>query len=227
MKKLIDGFNLYEIILWGISVNAITVSFLIFGGASILNFTASLIGVTSLIFCAKGDAAGQALMIVFSLLYGLISYYTKYYGEMITYMGMTMPMAMFSLISWIRHPYKGCERQVEINSIKKTEYIFLCFLAILVTFIFYYVLKALGTASLFFSTISVTTSFCAAYLTFRRCRAYALFYAMNDVVLIILWCIACTQDSRYISVVICFLMFLVNDIYGFYSWGRMKDRQKG
>lgn len=119
MKKLIDGFTLYEIILWGISVNAITVSFLIFGGASILNFAASLIGVTSLIFCAKGDAAGQALMIVFSLLYGLISYYTKYYGEMITYMGMTMPMAMFSLISWIRHPYKGGERQVEINSIKK------------------------------------------------------------------------------------------------------------
>ncbi len=43
-------------------------------------------------------------MIIFSLLYGIISYTFSYYGEMITYLGMTMPMAVFALISWLRNP---------------------------------------------------------------------------------------------------------------------------
>lgn len=33
-------------------------------------------------------------MVLFSLLYGIISYAFAYYGEMITYLGMTMPMAV-------------------------------------------------------------------------------------------------------------------------------------
>ena len=45
-------------------------------------------------------------MIVFSLLYGVVSFTFAYYGEMITYLGMTAPMALFALISWMRNPYK-------------------------------------------------------------------------------------------------------------------------
>ena len=38
-----------------------------------LALTASFVGVTSLIFCAKGNPFGQLLMIVFSVIYGIIS----------------------------------------------------------------------------------------------------------------------------------------------------------
>ncbi len=47
----------------------------------------------------------------------------------------------------------------------------------------------------------------------------------NDVVLIVLWVLASVEDKRYVSVVVCFAAFLVNDIYGFYSWKRMEKRQ--
>ena len=32
-------------------------------------------------------------------------------------------------------------------------------------------------------------------------------------------------DSRYISVLVCFCAFLINDVYGFINWQRMKERQ--
>ena len=32
-------------------------------------------------------------------------------------------------------------------------------------------------------------------------------------------------DTRYISVVVCFVAFLVNDIYGYISWHKMQIRQ--
>ena len=75
------------------------------------------------------------------------------------------------------------------------------------------------------STISVTTSFLAVYLTFRRSPYFALAYAANDIVLIVLWTLASAYDIRYISVVVCFAAFFVNDLYGYINWQKMKLRQ--
>ena len=147
--KFLKSFTKNEILLWAFSVFGISAAFIYFDRVNYLNLTASLIGVTSIIINAKGNPAGQGLMIIFSLIYGYISYSFRYYGEMITYMGMTMPMALFSFISWIRHPYEGEHSKVEINHIKKSEYIFMIMLTIIITIIFFFILKALGTASLF------------------------------------------------------------------------------
>ncbi len=214
-----------ELILWASSVLLILVSFCVFDRENLLTLAASLIGVTSLIFNAKGNPIGQVLMVIFSLLYGIISYTFDYYGEMITYLGMTMPMAVFALISWLRNPYNGKKSEVRVNSISKKENIFMWILTFIVSIVFYFVLKYFNTANILPSTVSVSTSFLAVYLTFRRSPFFALAYAANDIVLIILWILASISDIRYISVVVCFAAFFVNDIYGYISWQRMKKRQ--
>lgn len=224
-KKITGYFTKGEIILWLSSVMLITVSFCIFDGTDFLTLSASFVGVTSLIFNAKGNPIGQLLMVIFSLLYGIISFTFAYYGEMLTYLGMTMPMAIFALISWLRNPYNGNKSEVKVNSLGKKEILLMSLAAIIVTGIFYFVLESFNTANIIPSTISVTTSFVAVYLTFRRSPFFALAYAANDVVLIVLWVLASVADIRYISVVVCFAAFLINDIYGFLSWQKMKKRQ--
>ena len=225
MKIISKYFSKAELLLWSLSVFFIITSFCIFDRESYPTLIASLIGVTSLIFNAKGNPFGQALMVVFSLLYGIISYRFSYYGEMFTYLGMTMPMAVFALIAWLKNPYKGNKAEVKVNSIGKTEQILMLFLTIVVTVVFYFILKHFDTANIIPSTISVTTSFMAVYLTFRRCPTFALAYAANDIVLIVLWILASRMDMRNISVVVCFIAFLLNDVYGYISWQRMKKRQ--
>ena len=226
MKKLINYFTKTEITIWCISVFLITVSFALFDRESWLTLSASLIGVTSLIFNAKGNPFGQLLMVIFSILYGIISYSFAYYGEMITYLGMTGPMALFALISWLRNPFKGNKSEVAVNQVSKKEAVFMIILTAAVTAIFYFILEYFNTANLLFSTVSVTTSFVAVYLTFRRSAYFALWYAANDIVLIILWSLAAVTDISYLSVIICFVVFLFNDLYGFISWKRMSERQK-
>ena len=223
--KLIRYFSKFEIGLWCSSVLLILVSFFLFDREDYLTLAASLIGVTSLIFNAKGNPFGQVLMVIFSVLYGIISYSFNYYGEMITYLGMTAPMAVFALISWLRNPYKGNKAEVKVNHIGKKETVFMLMLTSAVTAAFYFILKHFNTANLLPSTVSVTTSFMAVYLTFRRSAWYAIAYAANDIVLIILWILAAMTDVSYISVIICFAMFLANDLYGFISWKRMSARQ--
>lgn len=212
-------------LLWFFSSTVIIVSFFLFEGSNYLSLLASLVGATSLVYCAKGNPVGQILMIAFSIIYGIISYTFAYYGEMITYLGMTLPMAVFSLVSWLKNPYQGNNSEVKVNKISVKEIFLSFFAALFITLGFYFILKALNTANLAVSTVSVATSFFAAYYTFRRSPLYALFYALNDVVLIILWTLATLSSITYLSVLICFAMFLINDVYGFVSWLKMAKRQ--
>lgn len=218
-------FSNVEWALWLSSLLFIIISFFAFGGDGYLTLVASLVGATSLIYCAKGNPIGQVLMIIFGALYGIISYSFAYFGEMITYLGMTVPMAIVALVTWLKNPYKNNKSEVTVNKISKQEIVFMLCLSILVTIIFYFILKALGTANLLPSTVSVTTSFIAAYLTFRRSPYFAFVYALNDIVLIVLWVLASIRDMSYVSTVVCFIIFLFNDLYGFISWKRMQKRQ--
>ena len=218
-------FTKLELWLWGTSAALILVSFCAFDRENYLTLAASLIGVTSLIFNAKGNPAGQVLMVIFSILYGIISCTFRYYGEMITYLGMTAPMAVLALVSWLRHPYKGNKAEVATNRLCRREIFGMFLLSVPVTAMFYCILAYFRTANMIPSTLSITTSFIAVYLTWRRSPYFALAYAANDIVLIILWTFAAAENITYISVIICFVVFLANDLYGFISWKQMERRQ--
>lgn len=220
------SFTKFELGLWAVSVSVVTASFIIGGNFRVLTLIASLIGVTALIFVAKGDVTGQVLTVVFSVLYSVISFEFTYYGEMITYMFMTAPIAAMSVYTWIRHPEEKGKREVSIARLSLKKTIMLCITAVIVTVIFYFILRYFNNANLLFSTISITTSFLASALMLFRSSAYALAYGANDIILIILWVMASLEDMAYLPMVMCFAMFLVNDIYSFYSWQKRKKLQE-
>ncbi len=226
MKKIICYFSIFEWCLYLISLTVILFCFFFFGNTDYIQLATSIIGVTSLMLVSKGTPIGQITTILFSVFYGIVSYSTQYYGEMITYLGMTTPIAIVALISWFRHPSKGNANEVEINELKPKEYVFCLLIGLAVMCGFYFILKALNTHNLIISTISVFTSFLAAYLTARRSRFYAFGYALNDIVLITLWAMAMKDNFNYVATLITSIIFLVNDIYGFINWSRTLKKQK-
>lgn len=225
MKNPFKDLSKFELSLWIVSVFTVTVTFFVFGQTDCLTLIASLIGVTALIFVAKGYVIGQVLTVVFAVFYGIISFKQRYYGEMITYLGMTAPIAAVAAINWLRNPYRGT-KEVTVARMSVLQKWAIILLSVGVTAGFYFILKALGNASLFFSTLSITTSFLASYLTACRSSYYALAYAANDIVLIILWIIAAGNDRGCVPMIACFSAFLANDVYGFVNWQSMKKRQK-
>ena len=225
--KMIKGFRYFsrfEKILWSLSIILITIAFIISKGSIWTTFVSSVIGVTALVFMAKGNVTGLFLSVIFSIFYGITSFFFKYYGEMITYLCMTTPISIISIITWLKNPYS--RMQVKVGSIKVKEYIFAFALSGVVSVIFYFILGALNTSNLIFSTISVFTSFLACYLSVRRSEFFALAYASNDIILIILWVLATISDISYLPMIICFVVFFINDIYSFINWSKMKIMQE-
>lgn len=224
-KKLFASLTPFEWGLWLFSLVGVLICTLLSPDFHLLGMLASLLGVTSLIFIAKGAWQGQILIVIFATLYGIVSFEQRYFGEMITYLCMTLPMAVICLVSWFRHPYKETS-EVKINSLRPAYLAILVPLSAAVSVGLYFLLGALGTQNLVISTLSVTTSFFAASLTFLRTPYFALAYAVNDIVLITLWVDASLKSPAYISMVVCFFVFLINDTYSFINWMKMRRRQR-
>ncbi len=220
----IKNLTAFERGLWVLSVALILGSYLLSSQSGSMELIASLIGVTSLIFVAKGDVLGQILMILFGILYGVISYKFRYYGEIITYLGMTTPIAFLSVVTWLKNPYS--EQEVKISEITKTKAVLLGISTLVVTIFFGWILIRLETANIGFSILSIATSFLASSLMMLRSHFYALAYAANDIVLIVLWTLASMTNIIFLPMVICFCVFLMNDLYGFVNWKQMKVNQQ-
>ena len=225
VKQFLKSFTWVDWLVWSSSVLAVVLAFVLCHSHDYLQLSASLIGACMLILIAKGNVIGQFLSVIFAVFYGIISYFFAYYGELITYLGMTAPMAVASIISWLRHPFEGKKTEVTVNKLRLREYPILIAISIIVSVAFYFILDALNTQNVIWSTVSVLTSCLAVLLSIRRSPHYALAYALNDLVLIVLWVLAATENVEYISMVVCFAMFFLNDLYGLYSWLKMHKRQ--
>lgn len=225
MNNPIKTLTKREWCLWIGSLGIVLISNALTAEFDVLTLVAALIGVTSLIFAAKGNVWAQILMVIFSILYGIISFRFRYWGEMITYLGMTMPMSVWSTITWLKNPSKENGNEVEIQKLGRKHVIGLLLSGIVVAAVFYYILYRLNTPNIIFSTISIITSFLATSLTMLRSSYYAVGYAANDIVLIVLWVLASMENPVYIPVVVNFAIFFLNDMYGFISWKKRELRQ--
>ncbi len=142
MHDPIKDLTAKEWALWLCSLLAAIVSNLLSGNVGVLTPAAVCIGITSLIFAAKGNVWSQILMIIFSILYGIISWRSHYWGEMITYLGMTLPMAVWSTITWLKNPSEN-GKEVAIQKLTKKHTVGLIFFGIITTAVFCFILNTI------------------------------------------------------------------------------------
>ncbi len=183
LYKKTGYFTKTEIALWCISALTVTVSFFIGGGRDYLNLAASLVGITSLILCAKGNPLGQVLMIVFSIMYGTVSLSFRYYGEIMTYLGMTAPMAMFSLVSWLKNPYEGNRSEVRLDSLSKRSAAVMAVLTVVVTALFLFYTQRIGNSKHYTEHHIGCDQLYSRVPDLQRSRFLSFAYAMNDICL--------------------------------------------
>lgn len=217
------GFTIFEWCLWIGSLAAITAAQFAARSDDYLSYSASLVGVTSLIFAARGDPAAPLLCCVFSVIYAIVSYSFAYYGEMIIYLFMQIPVSLASFITWLKNLNRE-NIQVKTGKMTLETLMIVLVLDVVITSVFFFILQYFHTANLIPGTISVATSFAALFLMALRIPQYALAFILNDVVMIVLWSLAISRDLSYISLVVCFSIFLINDGYTFICW--MKRQRK-
>lgn len=227
MKKIFKEWSHFEILFLFCSLIVITLCFIFGTDRNIFSLVVSLIGVISVLTVAKGLVIAPMINIVYNIIYAILSITQQYYGEAIIYIFLMIPISVMSIVEWLKNKSKDDENVVEINKIHGIEYMWLSVVTLIATIGFYFLLKFLNTNELVISTISLISSLVASYLMLRRCSYYALGFMTNDIILIILWGLVVKNNSiAYLPTVITFVVFLINDIYGFINWKKIEKKQE-
>lgn len=221
-KILFPKFTVLEKCLWAFSVIGVTALFFLVPERNPLTLIATLFGVSGLIFTAKGNVIGKFLSVIFAVFYAVVSLSFRYYGEAMTYLFMSLPTDLFSAVVWLKNPSKSGKSEVRMTHLNPKKSGLATLITLIMTIVFYFVLRSLNTANLGISTLSVTTSMIAAVFTVMRVPYYAIGYAANDIVLIAMWILASIKNPAYIPMIFNFTIFLINDMYGFFNWKKLR-----
>lgn len=225
MKKLFKGWSWVELTLLIASPIIVLVVGVVFE-SDVLTVIASIVGIICALLLAKGLVIGQFFGIAIAVLYSIVSFKNKFYGEMLVYLVIMLPMYIWGIVEWIRH--RNIERKrVEVNSITWKEWVIVSLCSVLAFIGFYFFLRALNTRELFISTLSVIDNVFATYLLARRSKYGFISYIVNDLILIVLWGIPVVQgDWVLLAMLINPVINLINDTYGVVNWTKMQRNQK-
>lgn len=219
--KYFKNWTRFEKILLIASVLLISLVGIIFK-ADLLTTICSIVGVITALLLAKGKNLGQIFGLLIVALYSIVSFKNGFYGEVIIYLCIMLPMYIIGIVSWIRHQNKDTDT-VEVNKIEIKEWIIVLIASIICFIGIYFLLKAFNTKELFISSISVIDSLFAIYLGVRRSKYSFHFYVFNDLILILLWGIpVISGEIILIPMVFNPIINLINDIYGIHNWKKLE-----
>lgn len=227
MKKHFKNWKTWELIFMFVASIIATIPFLIFKEKNILSLICSIVGIVSMILISKGFVYAPILGVIYDALYIAVSWSQNYFGEVIIFAVIMIPMELFSVFTWLKNKNKQDQDLVQTNKLHKKEIFILIALSIAITISFYFVLRALNTNELIINTISLTANFIGVYLMFRRSKFYALSYFIDDLIAITLWIITIVvSGTQFIPNLICLVCFAVIDIYGFITWSKNEKKEK-
>ena len=95
----------------------------------------------------KGISHWTIFGIAIVILYSIVSYKNGFYGEMLIYLVIMLPMYIWGIVEWLKHK-DGETKSVEVNSIKWKEWLIVVLCSIVAFIGFYLLLKALNTKEL-------------------------------------------------------------------------------
>lgn len=224
MKLFKDWTNFEKLLLFG-SIIIVSFSGILFK-SDLLTTSCSIVGIITALLLAKGKNLGQVFGLLITVLYSIVSFKNKYYGEVLMYTLLKLPMYVIGILAWKNHKNEKTN-SVEINSIKKNEWIILSIVFIWVFVGIYYLLRAFNTNELIVSTISVLISLVAIYLQIRRSKYIFGFYLLNDIILVFLWGIPVLQGKFILlPMLLNPTINFINDSYGFYNWKKTEVIQR-
>lgn len=224
--KLLKDWTKFEKILLFSSVILVGLVGIIFKAEMLTTFC-SFVGIITALLLAKGKNLGQIFGLLIVALYSIVSFRNKYYGEVIIYLCIMLPMYIIGIISWLKHQSKETN-SVEVNTIKTKEWIIVSIASILAFIGIYFLLKAFNTSQLFISSLSVIDSLFAIYLGIRRSKYSFYFYVVNDLILIALWGIPVVSGSLILlPMVFNPIINFINDMYGIHNWKKLEKTQGG
>lgn len=209
--------------LWLLVFTAVTLYVSLAVGDSVLGVVAAITGIVNVVLVAKGKISNYYFGIVSVSLYGLLSLEQRFYGEVTLNLGYLLPMQFIGLWLWRRHRAdNGGGDDVAVRVMGWRQRAVWATVAVAACGVYALVLEWFGGNLPYWdSTSTVLTVVAMVLMVGRYIEQWPLWTVIN-VVTIYMWAVAYAQGGGSASIVVMWIAYLVNAIYGWWKWARLE-----
>lgn len=212
---------------WLFAFTAVTIYLYVALDDTLIGLLASLTGMLSVVLVAKGKTWNYYPGIINVVLYAFVAYGQKYYGEVMLNLLYFLPMQFIGLIMWRRNGVSEEKRNdVKVAVMTNRARLYWSLLCLAATIAYAWVLKAMGGALPFIDSLTAVLSIVAMIFMVKRYVEQWVVWIIIDVLTIYMWLVAFMGDGNDVSILVMWIAYLANAIYGWLNWRAQYRVQK-
>ena len=186
---------------------------------SLMGIISATTGVACVVCTGKGKLSAYIFGTVNVVLYAIIAFNARYYGEVMLNALYYFPMEFYGFYIWSKHMNQETHEVQKQWMQPKGRY--LVAVAVIAGTIGYgFVLKALGGALPFVDALSTVVSVVAMLVSVKMYVEQWVLWIVVDVVTVIMWAVAFAQGSESIATLLMWIVYLGNAVIMYLKWAR-------
>lgn len=192
----------------------------IVSGASIaanatpLSFFTSIVGVVFVVLVAKAHKYANQFGIIMYLSYGAVAYGHNFYGDMMLNWLLLTPMSLIGILLWGKKEFKP-------RSLSTRNYLLLIFGMINASLVYSVWLKSLSDPHPYVDSASTVFALGATILLVQGFKQQWHLWTISNSLGVALWTLATVESQSNLPILIMWIVFLINGLWGWVKWNKM------
>ena len=222
IRKEISGWSRWELT-WLIVACATIISLSLYWKDSLMGIISATSGVAAVVCMGKGKRITYIFGLINVTLYAIISYGSKFYGEVMLNALYFLPMQFYGFYLWTKNMDTATNEVIKkrmtarqlITTLSITALLSVCYGSFL---------AKLGGNLPYLDSFSTVTSVVAMIISVKRFAEQWLLWILINVVSIIMWANAfLIQGSDGIATLLMWCVYLLNSIIMYAKWMKEED----
>lgn len=194
---------------------------------SVIGLITSLSGMLCVVLVAKGKIFNYYPGIINVVLYAYLSYNQSFYGEVALNLLYFLPMQFIGLYLWKKHLSAQTESSdVHVNRLSKKALLVWACATLLSTVLLGYILDRIGGAQPYVDSITTILQIVAQIFMIKRLVEQWITWIFVNIFSIILWFAAFMSTGNDVTILIMWIAYLVNSLYGYFNWRKIYKTQE-
>ncbi len=219
IKNYFSDWTAFEKI-WLIASTIIMVSISIIMKDGLIALISGIAGIISVVLCAKGKIENYFFGMIGAITYGYICYTFQIYGEVMYNIAM-IPMIIIGFISWKKNMTSD-NKEVKARNLTTKGWIILIASTVIAIVLYNLILKWLGGNFTVVDASSTVLSVIATVLMLARYSEQWVMWILVNIASVVLWVLsAMNGGDGSITLLIMWMAYLLNSVYGYINWRKM------
>ena len=222
MKEELKGWKTWEV-LWLITACGVILGLSIYWKDTPMGIVSATTGVACVVCTGKGKLSAYPLGAINVLLYAIIAWKAKYYGEVMLNLIYYFPMEFYGLYVWKKHMNTETH-EVEKRFMPWSKRILMIAAVVIGTLGYGFVLRALGGNLPFVDALSTVVSVVAMIVSIGMYVEQWILWIAVDIVTVFMWAKAFAAGNDSIATLLMWIVYLGNAVIMYFKWAREAKR---